>query len=132
MKRAKLGASIEVPVDYPVRAPHFALSYVKHPGSREEDKRRRANANTNVLREMEMLANALYPEPDAADDRRLLTAQVAALLTCTSVHAATLTTAAACTPTLFCERGARGRDRRCAMRFDEQAQQFTSAQQFNT
>ena len=127
VRRGILVATIEIPVDYPVRAPVFSLNFEKHPGkkSAEEHKGHRPNANTNVLKEIETIVNSQYETPDALDSRKLLTWQAQTLLRCAAVHASTLSHAAQGTATLFCERGSRGRDRRCAMRFDSAAQQYT-------
>jgi hypothetical protein len=119
-------AAVEVPPDYPLRAPAFRLRFdrlpaVKATGQGEDQ---RTGSSTNVLKQMEMEVNAGYTMPDAADSKGLLSGQVSRLLCCLAVHAATLSAAATGMPTLFSARPHRGRDRSYGLQLDSASQQL--------
>jgi THO complex subunit 5 len=132
-QKGQLVATVEVPPDYPVRAPTFRLSFTKCPavmpqggsqsttGAGAADA---ANDSTNALRQIEAEVNARYSQTQADDSGRLLSRQVGRLMCCLAVYAATLSAAATDMPTLFCSKPHRGRGRSHAFAFDTQQQQF--------
>jgi hypothetical protein len=136
-QKGQLVATVEIPADYPVRAPTFRLSFSKCPcvttkggiQSRTDAAAAAAaaevaNDSTNALRQIEAEVNARYSQTQADDSGRLLSSQVRRLMCCLAVYAATLSAAARDMPTLFCSKPHRGRDRSHAFAFDTQQQQF--------
>jgi THO complex subunit 5 len=128
-QKGQLVAAVDVPADYPLRAPTFRLKFTKCPGIKagettDEDAAGAANDSVNVLRQIEAEVNSCYSPPQADDSGRLLTSQVGRLMCCLAVHAATLSAAATGMPTLFCSRPHRGRGRSHPLKHDTQQQQF--------
>ena len=126
-EKGAMVAAVEVPADYPLRAPTFRLTFERCPAVTPTAADRglpNENDSVNILKQIEAEVNAGYGMPEAADSGGLLCSQVSRLMCCFAVHAATLSAAATGRPTLFCSRPHRGRGRSHPFAHDTQLQQF--------